>query len=225
MPQELIAQKTQVSVEDVFYNLAYAWVQLFNEQPTKESLLVLLAQSSLETGRYKSIYNLGNVKSIKNDGYDFTYYKCNEVLTISTAKRLIANQEKDGGKVSVVKYNDDQLTCTVSFEPKHPVCCFKAFTSLEDGARFYLGFLYKKYNKAWKSVLLGNPDLFCRILKVLKYYTADEGQYTKSVVSLYKEFSKLSLDLSWLLLSELDKQNISNNVSISLQNLANDLTK
>jgi hypothetical protein len=155
---------TRASVPEVYAALRSAWDALFGEIPARESLLVLLAQWALETGRGKSMhcYNLGNIKHVPGDGRDFTYFRCNEIIN---------------GK-------------EVWFDPPHPACCFRAYPTLEAGAADYLALLQRRFSKAWPAVLAGDPAEFSHQLKVSRYYTADEKLYTKSVVSLFNEFSR-----------------------------------
>ncbi|MBK9496873.1 MAG: peptidoglycan-binding protein [Xanthomonadales bacterium] len=155
------AVRTNATVDQVRKALSISWVALFGEHPSPESICVLLAQWALETGRGNSMwnYNLGNVKSHQKDG-DWCFFRCNEVIN---------------GKV-------------VWFEPDHPACCFRAYPTLQQGADAYMHELHGRFAKAWPAVISGNPTEFSKRLKASKYYTADEGKYTSTLVSLYREF-------------------------------------
>ena len=174
MSKLLLAQRTIVSSDKMFEALAIAWINIFNEQPKKESIITLLSQGALETGRFSKMYNynLGNIKSIPTDNRNYTFYKCNENLTIESANKLVLNQKNDGGKVEITKYIDDK-TCVVYFYPNHKYAKFCAFETLEEGAVYYLNFLHTKYNPAWSAVLDGNRfeilDLEAYIKFVGKY--------------------------------------------------------
>ena len=227
MPKLLSAKRMIVSLDRMLEALAISWVNIFNEQPKKESLIVLLAQGALETARYSKMisYNIGNIKSTPNDNRDYTFYKCNEILSKDTANKLLQTQKADGGKVVITKNIDDK-TCVVDFYPNHKYARFLAFETLEEGSVCYLNFLYKKYNPAWSAVLAGDPSNFVHLLKVNHYFTADESQYKKSVISLYSEFLRLNIDLNNLpIVSEETKQKISNSISLSLQDLSNEIIK
>jgi Putative peptidoglycan binding domain len=156
-------QLTPVTPSEVFASLEHAWKTAFDTTPHRTSLLVLLAQWALETGRGKSMhcYNLGNVKSSQQQG-DWCFFRCNEIIR---------------GKV-------------VWFEPDNPACCFRAFATLEAGALDYLQTLFQRFKSAWPAVVAGDPALFSHLLKRSRYYTADEAQYTKTLVSLFREFSR-----------------------------------
>jgi hypothetical protein len=156
-------QLTPVTPGQVLASLETGWTRLFGAPPHRTSLLVLLSQWALETGRGRSMhcYNLGNVKSNQQSG-DWCFFRCDEILN---------------GKV-------------VWFEPDDPGCCFRAFTSLDDGAFDYLRTLRNRFEGAWPAVLAGDPAAFSHALRQQRYYTADEGQYTATLVALFSEFSR-----------------------------------
>lgn len=164
-------QVLAISQGEAAYALREAWNRLYGEYPSIASLALLWAQWALETGRGKAIhcFNFGNIKAVANGPCDWTYYRCNEII---------------GGKV-------------VWFDPPHPASCFRAYRTSVDGAYDYICFLAKKarYAKAWQQVIAGNPSAFSHELKVAGYYTADEGLYTRGVVSLCNEFKKKADEL------------------------------
>ena len=57
----------------------------------------------------------------------------------------------------------------------------------------YLALLYASANfrRAWPAVLAGDPAMFCHLLRQANYYTADEGQYTRAVVSIFGDLRSL----------------------------------
>jgi hypothetical protein len=166
----LVDQLTPVTPAQVMASLKRAWTKLFNDTPHRTSLLVLLSQWALETGRGRSMhcYNLGNVKSSAQSG-DWCFFRCNEVIN---------------GKI-------------VWFDPDKMGCCFRAFTSLDDGALDYLQVLHNRFRKVWPAVLAGDPADYSHLLKVNHYYTADESKYTATVVALFNEFSRTIPDDAW----------------------------
>ena len=191
MPVELQAVKTPVKVEELALALCDAYSFYFGSWPSKDSIRVLLAQWALETGWGKSMwcYNLGNVKSHSDDGYDFCYFACNEVLPTKYAKRL---QSKNPKTVRITRDRGDE-TSVVWFYPKHPACRFRAFKSLEDGAKDYIRTITANFGKAWRYVVEGKPAAFSRALKKLHYYTADEASYTATLEAVFSKLDYLSL--------------------------------
>lgn len=136
----------------------------------QSNIALLLAQIAFETGLGKAMHcwNLGNAKHVSGDGRNWTFFRCNEIIN---------------GK-------------TVWFDPDHPACCFRAFDSLDEGAVDHLAMLRRNFSRVWPSLLAGDPVAFCADLKAARYYTADQGLYTRGVASLFNSLkSKLPADL------------------------------
>jgi len=154
---------TPCTTADVLKAFRGALETVTGKTPSNATLAVLVAQSALETGRWKSLHcwNFGNVKA--SAAYEWLYcqFRCNEVIN---------------GKV-------------VWFDPPHPQTNFRAFTSIDTGALDHIRFLSKskRYSQAWLAAEHGNPDAFVAALKIAGYFTADEGPYRKSVASLFNE--------------------------------------
>lgn len=160
-PRELPDTLTPCSPSELARGLTWAWIARFDSPPEPRQLAVLLAQWALETGRGRSCHcwNFGNVKHADGDGRCWTFFRCNEVI--------------DGREVW--------------FDPPHPACCFRAFSTLREGAVEYLDFLARHYRPAWPFVLAGDPAGFVHALKTAHYFTANETTYRNAVVSLYAE--------------------------------------
>lgn len=154
--------QTAVTATDLYNSLRDAWSSLIQDANcTRSSLLVLLAHSALETGFWHACYcwNLGNFKYVHGDGHDYFQMRCSEVFNGHT----------------------------VWISPPDPGCSFVAFDSLEDGARDYLTSLRGRFRTAWPAVVAGDPAQFCHLLKLARYYTADEAIYTAGVMRCYHQ--------------------------------------
>ena len=162
--QQLPATKTLVSPADVFAALREQWTALWGDTPSRGSLLVLVAQWALETGRGASCiaWNLGNIRWTAGYPSDWCEFPTTEVI--------------DGATV-------------------HVVGRFRAFASLEDGARDYLATLRGRFSRAWDCVLMGAPISFALACKRAGYFTADEQEYATALNELYFEFSRTLPDL------------------------------
>lgn len=200
MTQKLDAQKTVVTTQDMLTALGTAWANYFHNPPTKEQICILIAQWALETGWGKFMwnYNIGNAKSVNSDGRDYTFFTCNEILPIATAQKMLAASP---GLVEI--RSTTGTTANTYFHPEHPACRFRAFTTLALGAADYLDLLVNRFSddnqekNAWHWVTVGDPSAFCHALKLKGYYTADEGQYTNIVLTVYKKLlADNTLDLS-----------------------------
>jgi len=170
----------KLSLAEAAYSLREAWRIVYGKYPADKSLALLWAQSALETGRWKIIRNnnFGNIKKrhpnpkykIRDDGHDFTMFRCNEILWDKKLKK------------SVLKW----------FDPPHTQTHFRSYLNPVEGAEDYIRFVSKRkrYRKAWAQVIAGNPEAYSHELKVAGYYTASEKKYTKGVVSLTNEFMR-----------------------------------
>jgi len=191
MAEKLLDQTLKIQPIDVFKGLWRAWLNLFQTQPNKNAILCLMAQSALETGRWKSIhcFNFGNIKSSLSDGRDYTFFACNEYFELERAKKYAA----ESALAKITNIRSDGLA-VIWFYPDHPVSRFRAYKTLDEGASDYMLLLYTRYKRAWTSVLNGDPVGFSKALKQQGYYTADEIPYTKGLKSLFDEFSKLHIN-------------------------------
>jgi hypothetical protein len=183
MVERLPDKKTQVSRQAVLEALWKAWMVYFNAVPKKESIWVLMSQWALETGWGRSMhcFNMGNAKSRKGDGYNYTYFKCNEIFRTKSAERY---QARDPEHAKITSYRDDG-TAIIWFYPDHPACRFRAFRTIHEGAYDYLSMLVKRFHMAWPAVVEGSPAKFAHLLKVQGYYTADEREYTDTLTKVY----------------------------------------
>jgi len=210
MSKKLSDRKTTVTPLLFLQGLAQAWVNIFSVPAKKEQLLILMAQSAIETGRWKynHSYNFGNVKSVEGDGRDYCYFACWEVFSKSVAAAYAASAKP--GALAAITENRSDGTAVVWFYPEHPACRFRAYevhdangkidewSSMVLGLTDYLALLHKRFYKAWPSVLKGDPAEFVRALKTQGYFTADLQPYIDSEVSLFREFSHLQFDYSAL---------------------------
>lgn len=153
-------KRTHVTAAEVFDAFQRNAVAAFNRELPREALLCLTAQWAFETGTGDNCYNfnLGNEKSHRTSG-DWYFIRCNEIIN---------------GK-------------TVWFEPDHPACCFRSYSSLDEGALGHLGLIRRKYGEALAFALEGRVPEFVAALRAQGYFTASLGIYTRNVVSIYKK--------------------------------------
>lgn len=160
--QQVPTTRTQVTEEALFHAFVTAWIDMFGgENPKRESILVLLAQTCLETGGIRACWNwnLGNEKHVDGDGHDWCY--------LHHVKEILNGQ-------------------TVYFDPPSPQCRFRAFAALEQGAKSHLRTLSQRFAKAWPAVVAGDPAAFGHALKAMRYYTASEAEYVPGLAHWYK---------------------------------------
>lgn len=211
MAKKVADRLTPITVQKFLSVLGHAWVNTLGTTPKKESLLVLAAQSALETGRWKynHNYNFGNVKGVPDgDGRDYSYYACNEIFDIGVAAAYQAKSTPDHPAKIAAQREDGKAE--IWFYPEHPACCFRAYSVEDDqgvvddeasvlaGMADYLGLLFNRFQSAWPAVVNGDPAEFVRRLKASGYFTADLEPYLRSVKSLFNEFSKVDFDFDTL---------------------------
>lgn len=216
MSEELEAVRTPVTKQQMAIAFYEAYWRYFNSWPKKDSIRILLAQWALETGWGKSMwcYNVGNAKSRPNDGYDWCFYKCNEIIAKSTAERL---QATSPATAKITSYRSDGL-CVIWFYPKHAWSRFRAFRALDAGVYDHLVLVVKKFDKAWPYVVRGDPAEYSRALRRQGYYTADEAAYTKTLKGVFDMLASIELP-DRPLLTEEERREALNTTALSLQNI------
>lgn len=193
------AIRTPVTTPDALRALVLAFWRLFDVGPTKETATLLGAQWAHETSRGRACWNfcLGNAKATASWEGDHCERYCNELLTEKQAADALsrAGKREDGTPDVVLKGTVGGLRI-VDFYPPNPATHFRAFPTLEAGALDYLDLLHNRFASAWPDVLLGDAVRFATTLRAQKYYTDTVERYSAGLVSLQREFSYLTIDLS-----------------------------
>ncbi len=163
---------TPLTEAEATYYLKTAWIKLFGEEPSLNSLAILFAQSCLESGHWKLLKNnnYGNIKKVSGEHY--TSYFCSEVLN---------------------GHN-------VNFYPYNPQTLFASWDTALNGAIGYLSFVANRprYKKAWVKLQEGDPVGYVTELRAGGYFTAPLDSYLKTVLELFNEFlSKKDVLLAW----------------------------
>ena len=140
-------------------------------EPDPNQMALMLAQSALETGNWRKIYNynFGNIKAGNSWAGNRTSFSCSEVID---------------GKEQHFKAGD-------------PHAIFRAYANAELGAIDYLEVLLSNVN--WrKGFLSGQPAEFVKWLTAPddpstpryegKYFTASPDRYLKTITSLFLKF-------------------------------------
>jgi hypothetical protein len=195
MGKRLDAKLSPVTYVDVGRAFEASWAKYLKKQPSRESLAVLLAQSALETGHWKTSYcfNLGNQKASTTWSRDFCFYPADEIVSTGQAAQAYALRAP---RTDGVAGHDVELTTLksgqvqVTLYPDHPWCRFRAFTTLQDGADDYFTLLVGRFKAAWPAVEAGDPEQFVRKLREAGYFTASVERYLPPVLSLFKKYVK-----------------------------------
>lgn len=75
-------ERTAITPQALYSTLRAAWRALIGGEPTREQLLVIMAQWALETnnGAASNNWNLGGIKHVPGDGHDYARYATREFL-------------------------------------------------------------------------------------------------------------------------------------------------
>jgi hypothetical protein len=179
------AALTTYTIADAGKVLSWALSAQRGKAPTLDALAVFLAKLRLESGNFKFCYNHnpGNIKhsSDPNAPGMLTLYPCNEVLPgrglvwFSKVAELTGKNGTPVGKI----YDEP---------PGHPQSRFVANPNKWRGLEHYVQFLMRpNYRNAFEAAWGGDPAKFSHVLKTSGYYTADETQYTNTLVKLFSE--------------------------------------
>ena len=175
---------TPCSPAELYASLRAAWVQTCQDSdPSRASLLTLLAHWGLETGfgHYMHCWNLGNKKHVPGDGHDYCQFACGEELPAASVQagplvQIVSTYVRNGVAFDSVK-----------FIPPHPATSFVACSGLAAGTLDYFVGMRGRFRAAWPFVVAGDVAGFCHALRQQGYYTADEGVYTASVLRCYHQ--------------------------------------
>lgn len=131
--------------------IARAVILVHGDEPPRDALAILVAQSALETGNWRRIYNwnFGNSKS--SVVFPHTYFRTGE--------------------------RDPATGKTVMYDPPHYQTRFRAFDSAAAGAAHHLRVITNmRFRPAWEAAQEGDIGEFSRLL----YHTPDGQPYYTS---------------------------------------------
>lgn len=190
--------RTVVSMRDYARAVLRGWYTVGQGLPSKATVAVLFAQYMIETGGAACWgWNIGNVKHVPGDGYDYHMLKGTwEGVDKAMADALIAKG------LAVLDTNPAHQkavaprTCVV-FQPPHPATWFRAYPNLDAAMASHLGFLKKRYAPCWPFVEAGDYKGFAFALKAGRdgkpgtlddYFTATADAYAKGMSGHYNSF-------------------------------------
>lgn len=190
---EVPVVRTVISVSSFASAFVRAWRDSLGDVPPKAAVAILWAHYIIETGN-KSVWNwnIGNAKKTAYDGYD---YHCLrgvwEGVTPTAAKLLIQSGQatEDKSREHALAVGPGRVS--VIFNPPHPQSRFRAFASLEDGARHHMRLLGSRYREALYLARQGDVDGYARSLKAGGYMTATAESYARGMKPAYQDFMHL----------------------------------
>ncbi len=184
-------------------------------EATKEAAGVLWSHFAGETGegQYCWNWNLGNMKHVTGDGFDFVSLRGvwegfrvgdedgDGDIDSDDRAILVARLVRSG--MWVADPSADHATAvgptkvSLIASPKNSATWFRAYDSLEHGMSKFIAAKQSKssrYFSAWAFVLAGDPEGYGRELGRKGYYTASPDAYAKSMRA---KFSKWMASLAF----------------------------
>lgn len=168
----------------------------------KTSVGVLWAHFAGETGegKYCWNWNLGNVKKVKGDGFNYISlrgvwegFRISDVdgdgdIDSDDKELIIARLVKTGlwsrddNRDHILAVGADKVPMIAS--PDNPASWFKAYDNLNIGMHFYINMKRNptsRYASAWPMIVEGMPKTYAYELGRKGYYTANPDVYARSM--------------------------------------------
>lgn len=184
MTDPLYRQRTHTPCSTGDYGIAVAgaWRFLRSEEAQKAQIACLWAQWALETGRGANCWNwnLVNVRAIDGQSY------CELQGAYEFA---LPGKVPSDAKIIAVPTGVVAPAGCVCFLPA--VQRFRAFDTIDDGARAYLAFLLRpSYAGPFSAVVAGDVRTYVQRLKAEGFFTGSEPVYEEDEVELFAEYMK-----------------------------------
>jgi len=193
--QNVPVTRTVVSMRDYARAVLRGWHTVGQGLPKKQSIAVLWAQYMIETGGAACWnWNIGNVKHVPGDGYDYhmlkgTWEGVDKAVADALIAKGLAALDTNPSHVKAVA----PRVCVV-FQPPHPATWFRAYPNLDAAMLSHLTLLAKKrYASAWPHVLDGDYRAFATALRARGYFTATAEAYAKGMSGHYDSFVQSSV--------------------------------
>jgi len=162
--EQLPNKLTPLTPGEATQAISIGYAKVTGKKPTEKVLGLLVGQTALETGDWKSLhnFNFGNAKATSSDPY-FSYFRCWEL--------------ENGVKVW--------------YDPPHPACKFAAHKNAAEGAAHYIRVL-KRRDHWWKGLHSGTTPGFVEALSTApKYFTANASEYAHTLDQRLSRFMPL----------------------------------
>lgn len=189
--QNVPVTRTVVSMRDYARAVLRAWHLVApGTLPSKRAVAVLWAQYMIETGGAACWnWNIGNVKHVAGDGYDYhmlkgTWEGVDKAMADALITKGLAVLDTKPEHIKAVA----PRTCVV-FQPPHPATWFRAYPNLDEAMKSHLVLLAKKrYASAWPHVVDGDFRAFAQALRDRGYFTATAAAYAAGMAGHYDAF-------------------------------------
>ena len=193
-PHEVDARTTKPNVREVVAALRTTWPELGDQ-----GARTLAAQFVAETGGGRSCFNwnVGNIRARANEPHMYLRNVW-EVASPEAAAAMVAEGHGNARVASSVEIKRHGWACPVGkmvvvFDGRHPHCRFRAYHSLEEGLRGWIGHhraLAKKDPDYLAALQRGDTDAVAHKLKHARYYTAAASDYAHAMGARKEEIDR-----------------------------------
>jgi hypothetical protein len=189
--------RTKVEATEAVEAFAEACADLWGDAKA-ETVATLTAQSALESGRWRSMWNFNpsNVKHGRTRQGFYTCIKLNEVL-MRHGRRVVVWFDPVLGELVSKNGGARYPERVCELPPGHYQTRMRAFESFTDGVRDKLQFLNRRrYQKAKAAALGGDPGAYVERCHAAGYFTASLTPYRRATVSLFKTYLPIAQGLA-----------------------------
>ena len=180
--QEVPNVLTKLSIHDLLNAWVLSWEQL-GVNPTRAAVELKVAHVVIETGlKYCHCFNVGNVKHVDGDAYNWCSFACGEEVRLDAQGNLPAALQSPYVTRKGNPYlRSGSMWQSVWIVPPHPWSRFRAYDTLADGIRGQIGYL-KKHPDVLDALMTGDAARYCEALHAAGYFTADPNSYLRGVL-------------------------------------------
>lgn len=189
MADQIVPTTRTIPTRLEFARAILGWV----DHASRETFAVIWAQFQAETGgTHCFCWNIGNVKHVTGDGFDFCALRG---VWEGISKGAIDRLQADPIFGALVRLDLDEShqravgagKIAVTFDPPHPATRFRAYLSLDVAVAEHVRFLETRYSAAWARAIAGDPEGFALALGQAHYYTADPKIYAANMRRPFEE--------------------------------------
>jgi len=222
MPNEVQANQTDVSVQDMIKYIHKGWEVYFNSvPPNKESIWILISYWAIKTNWGSNVYNynVGNLRSEDNDGYDYMFRPSCMFLNETEAESF---KKQNPGKVSITSYKDAKNNVIVWFLPDHKLSRFRAYQNICEGVVDYFCHLARCLSDSWAAIQTADVDAVGEALRGAGLASEPlRDAFGNGFVDVLQKYMKACENIdfdydSLSVLTEDEKQQIKNLIGLSL---------
>lgn len=182
-------QRTVISSSQALVGFRDGWRLRFAGSPSARCVALLTAQSALESGWWKSMWNCNpsNIKAGQSWTGLYTCIRLNEL--IDGVYVWFSPEGEERPFKNVIK--------THSVPPGHPQTRMRAFRTFAEGVADKLQFLsHARFARALRLAELGDASGYVQEIKAQRYFTAELAPYLRAVLQITDKLEPAAAQLT-----------------------------